>query len=241
MTNPWKEIEKKKYVLSTDINRVIEFNNNEPDSSIYKIQEDLIPDPFFGNKDAKVVLLMLNPGFGGKEDKDYEQNNFEEVLLNNLKHSNTKKHFFSLDKAFEGTDAHNYWKPMVKELNKHFDNDFLSEQLFCINLFPYHSGKYKKIKGGLLESQKYALYLLNKKIKEKDSLIISMRAYTKWSNAYSKEYKGEKTFDDLVKERKILRVSSYGNPTLSYNNLLQKDETNGFEILTAKLRKLLPK
>ena len=243
MTNPWEEIEKDNYVLSIDKDRIEEFNDKNSLGPEYKIQTQLIPDPFFGNKDAKVVLLMLNPGFGGKEDKDYKQNNFEEILLNNLKHSNTKKHFFSLDKAFEGTDAHNYWKPRVKELNKHFDNDFLSEQLFCINLFPYHSGEYKKIKGGLLESQKYALYLLNKKIEEKDSLIISMRAYTKWSNAYSEEYKDEKSFDKLVEENKILRVSSYGNPTLSYNNLLQKDkdETNGFEILTAKLKKLLPK
>ncbi len=241
MNNPWEEIKKGNYVLSIDKDRIGKFNNDKSLPLKYKIQDHLIPDPFFGNINAKVVLLMLNPGFGGKEDKDYEQNNFEEILLNNLKHSNTKKHFFSLDNAFEETDAHNYWKPKVKELNMHFNNDFLSEQLFCINLFPYHSENYKKIKGGLLESQKYSLYLLNEKIKEKDSLIISMRAYTKWSNAYSDEYKGEKTFDDLVKERKILRVSSYGNPTLSYNNLLQKDEANGFEILTAKLKKLLPK
>jgi hypothetical protein len=120
-----------------------------------------------------------------------------------------------------------------------FDNDFLSEQLFCINLFPYHSEDYKKLKGGLLESQKYALFLLNEKINEEGTLIISMRAYTKWSNAYSEVYKGEKTFDDLVKERKILRVSSYGNPTLSYKNLLQADGFDGFKELLKKLKEYL--
>lgn len=243
MNNPWEKIENKPYILSSDIDRIMAFNDKASDE--HKIQTELIPDPFFGNKDGKVVLLMLNPGFGKHEEDNYKQNNFKQILLNNLKHSNTKKHFFSLDKAFEGTDAHNYWKPRVKELNnfndKEFDNDFLSEQLFCINLFPYHSEDYKKLKGGLLESQKYALFLLNEKINEEGTLIISMRAYTKWSNAYSEVYNGEKSFDKLVEENKILRVSSYGNPTLSYNNLLQKDETNGFKILTAKLKKLLPK
>jgi hypothetical protein len=240
MKNPWKEIENKQYILSTDLDRINEFNNNKSLKPEHKIQTQLIPDPFFGNKKAKVVLLMLNPGFGGKEEKDYEQNNFDQVLLNNLKHSNSKKHFFSLDKAFEGTDAHTYWKPRVKELNDNkFDNDFLSEQLFCINLFPYHSEDYKKLKGGLLESQKYALFLLNEKINEEGTLIISMRAYTKWSNAYSEVYKGEKTFDDLVKERKILRVSSYGNPTLSYKNLLQADGFDGFKELLKKLKEYL--
>ncbi len=240
MNNPWEEIEKGKYILSTEIDRIKEFNETASDE--HKIQTQLIPDPFFGNKDAKVVLLMLNPGFGGKEEEDYKKNNFEQVLLNNLKHQNTSKHFFSLDEKFELTEAYKYWKPKVKELNKDgFTNDFLSANIFCINLFPYHSKKYKKIKGRLLESQKYALHLLHEKIKYKDSLIVSMRAYKDWSKAYSVEYKGEKSFDKLVEENKILRVNSYGNPTLSYNNLLQKDKsnTNRFEMLKAKLKESL--
>ncbi|MBC7629196.1 hypothetical protein [Ferruginibacter sp.] len=243
MNNPWQKIKKDNYVLSIDKDRINEFNKNESLPPKYKIQDHLIPDPFFGNKKAKVVLLMLNPGFGGKEDKDYEQNNFEKILLKNLKHSNTRKHFFSLDNAFEGTDAHNYWKPRVKELNdfndKEFDNNFLSEHLFCINLFPYHSKEYKKIKGGLLESQKYALYLLNEKIQEKDSLIISMRSYKPWAKAYSDEFKNAETFDVLVKRKKMLIVKNPLNPTLSQKNLLQKDETDGFKILKDKLKESL--
>jgi hypothetical protein len=78
MKNPWKEIENKQYILSTDLDRINEFNNNKSLKPEHKIQTQLIPDPFFGNKKAKVVLLMLNPGFGGKEEKDYEQNNFDQ-------------------------------------------------------------------------------------------------------------------------------------------------------------------
>lgn len=241
MNNPWKEIKNGKYVLSIDKDRIDEFNSNEPPTSKYKIQDHLIPDPFFGSKKAKIILLMLNPGFGGNEDKDYKQNDFKKILLNNLNHSNTKKHFFSLDKAFEGTDAHNYWKPRVKELNVQFDNNFLSEHLFCINLFPYHSKEYKKVKGGLLESQKYALHLLNEKINEKDTLIVSMRSFKPWEKAYSEEFKNAEKFDALVKSKKMLIVKNYRNPTLSKKNLLQNDGTNGFEILTANLHKLLPK
>jgi len=237
MENPWKEIKNKEYVLLKDQERIKEFNINTKTIE-HKIQTQLIPDPFFGNKDAKVILLMLNPGFGGKEVNDYKEiNNFEEILLNNLKHANTQRHFFSLNETFAKSEAFKYWSPKVKELNTlKFDNNFLSEKIFCINLFPYHSEKYKKLKGELLESQKYALYLLNEAIKKDDSLIISMRSYAPWAKAYSAEYKEERAFDDLVNDRKMLRISSYGNPTLSKRNLLQKDGFDGFEKLISKLK-----
>ena len=236
MKNPWEEIKKGEYVLKQDKERINLFNQKVLKvSPEHEIQTQLIPDPFFGNKSAKVVLLMLNPGFGSNEEKNYKQNDFEKILLNNLIHKNSEKHFFSLDERFKGTDAYDYWTPRVKELNQNeFSNDYLSENIFCINLFPYHSKKYRKLPGDLLESQKYALHLLNEKIENNDSLIISMRSYTPWAKAYQDEYK--RSFDELVKERKILRVNSYGNPTLSYNNLLQPDGFNGFEKLVTKLK-----
>lgn len=234
MKNPWEEIKKGKYVLSADQDRINKFNKTA--AVEHQLQVELIPDPFFGNRKAKVVLLMLNPGFGSNELDNYKQNNFEEILLNNLKHSNSKNHFFSLDKTFHGTDAFKYWKPRVKELNeKGFDNDLLSERLFCINLFPYHSRKYRKISGELLKSQKYSLHLLDKAINEPNTIIISMRSFRLWEEAYLKIYDKANSFEKLIRDGKMMRVKNYRNPTLSTANLGEKN----FEKLIKKLKESL--
>jgi len=232
MENPWKEITESRLVLPEDQNRISDFNNRCQNENC-KIQIDLIPDPFFGNKDAKVVLLMLNPGFGGNEKCNYATKNFEKVLLNNLKQTNTKRHFFSLDKAFVGTDAYNYWKPRVKELNNNgMQNDELSEKLFCINLFPYHSRSYKKLPGGLLESQKYSLFLLDNAIKDANTIVVSMRSYRLWEQAYKEIYEDGESFDNLLEIGKMIKVKNYRNPTLSTANL----GDNNFNIVLNKLK-----
>lgn len=235
MQNPWEEIKKGEYVLEKDNERIKLFNKKV--SPEHQIQTQLIPDPFFGNKNAKVVLLMLNPGFGSNEAKNYKQNDFEKILLNNLIHKNSEKQFFSLDERFKGTDAYDYWTPRVKELNQNeFSNDYLSENIFCINLFPYHSKKYRKVPGELLESQYYSLHLLNNAINTSGTIVISMRSFRLWEEAYMKRYGSNKLFDELVKEGKLFKVKNYRNSTLSTANLGEVNFNKLKKELNAKLQ-----
>lgn len=82
MRNPWIDLpETAPFVLACDKQGILDFNHTaKPEHTIHL---ELLPEPYTGNPEAKIILLNLNPGF-------YERN--EKFLLGD-------EHFFKASRA----------------------------------------------------------------------------------------------------------------------------------------------
>ena len=69
MKNPWEKFEyTNPYILQSEIH-LINIHNRRTKNFEFKIHTDLLPEPYFGNINADVVLLGLNPGVSSDESR----------------------------------------------------------------------------------------------------------------------------------------------------------------------------
>ena len=64
LPNPWCSLpQRPPYFLPEDRAAIDEFNARPRTSIQYRIEPDVLPEPYVGSVNAPVVLLNLNPGF----------------------------------------------------------------------------------------------------------------------------------------------------------------------------------
>jgi len=124
----------------------------------HKLHLGLIPQPFIGDlRQAKVFILMLNPGFGPIE---YVQENqhqeFRDALRKNLRQSSESLEcpFLFFDPRFLWTPGGEYWKRKLKDIIEAFckrknvsyldATRVLSKKIATLELIPYHSASAPK-------------------------------------------------------------------------------------------------
>jgi hypothetical protein len=184
--NPWTEIAENKRILDIDFDEIVRYNLRRTDNPICL---DDFPEPFLGNKNAKVYLLLGNPGFDpnrGVHDYSEDQKN---SVLKNLKHENDNQDYphYLLSPLFENHPGYGWWhdvfQPLLKELET--DKATLAKVFFCIELIGYHSekGDDKIIKD--LPSVAYSRHLILNAIRDMNTIIIG-RGVTKWLNIVPK-------------------------------------------------------
>lgn len=182
MINPWEHLPKEPpFVLESDKSLVENFNK-ELSNKKTKIHLELLPDPYLGNPQAKVVLLGLNPGFDESETEFHVENNYlMRTGMENLVHKITDYPFYLLNPNNSATKGYQYWngkRGKLKQLIKEFGIDIVAKQIFCIEFFPYHSIEYD-IRLPILNSQKYNFYLVRQAIKN-NAVIVIMRNEKNW-------------------------------------------------------------
>lgn len=89
MKNPWEELEgisaNSNFVLPNEKKVIDEFNLNSID--LYKIHTEIMPAPFMGNvHTAPIVILMLNPGYDSKEEKNGYYEEYREYWQKEILH-----------------------------------------------------------------------------------------------------------------------------------------------------------
>ena len=131
--------------------------------------------------------------------------------------------YYVLDPSLEGTPSGYAWfmqklGPLMRAAS--LTEQELSQKLFTIEYFPYHSVKYGW-RGGILPSQKYATYLLKEAI-DRQATIIIMRGKSIWENAVP----------ELINYTNIYTLNSSQNVTVSEKNL----GLEGFIKIISKLK-----
>jgi len=209
MKNPWLEIQSTPpFILSRDLLLVSRFNEKHKNTA-FKIQTQLLPEPFVGNPEtAQIILLSLNPGYS-EQDDDFHKNdqNFRRIILKNLNHTSKKYPFFPFNPSLQNSPVAKYWKRRLGELIKHSNEKTLSDKICCIEYFPYHSQRYHHLKIDPI-SQIYNKELVENCI-GRNTLIIIMRAKKRWLNLVPKL----KNYDNCF------YVHSFANPAITKNNL----------------------
>lgn len=181
VNNPWENLnEAPPFVLESD-KQIIEAHNNNPKTNEdHKIHTELYPEPFLGNPNADVVLLNLNPGFSHDDCRFHKSNEyFIQQARKNLRHKSDYG-FYLLDEAINDAPGYKWWNSRLKTLITECGREKVAQNLLCVELFPYHSQRFKRIDH--LPSQEYSFYLVSEAIKRK-AIIILMRSKKLWIEA----------------------------------------------------------
>src|SRR5207248_910985 len=81
--NPWLSVPSQPpYVLQCDRSPIAEYNA-KCRAEEYRLQTDVLPEPFIGGTEVSVVLLNLNPGFAEQNLAEHARPEFQALLRNN--------------------------------------------------------------------------------------------------------------------------------------------------------------
>lgn len=216
MHNPWLALPTTApYVLPTEREAIDRFNRTYPDPQT-QIRLNVLPEPYIGNLDAKVVVLSLNPGFDESDATWHAQPDFAASIHANLRHTPQAYPFYPLNPAFSQSGVYQWWRRRLNDLIQDTSLSAVAKNLLCIEWFPYHSYHYKalpkSISGGLLISQKYAITLVESAI-VRGATIIAMRRYRDWVEHVP----------DLNNYAKVHHLKSTQNGYLSSGNIHNYD------------------
>lgn len=106
--NPWVDLPTiEPFVLEGDKQAVSEFNAKAKEQ--YTLRLELLPEPYWSNPNAKVVLLNLNPGFSDDDIRVHRSNaEFVECCRKNLLHEDQEYPAFYLNPAFSDTPGYRW-------------------------------------------------------------------------------------------------------------------------------------
>jgi hypothetical protein len=205
MRNPWIDLpETAPFVLACDKQAIFDFNHTAKPE--HKIHLELLPEPYAGNPEAKIVLLNLNPGF-------YERN--EQFLLGdkhffnasraNLTHTKQAYPFYHLDPRNAASPGYYWWSRKLKPLIDLYGLKKVAHEMCVVEYFPYHSVNFGCTI--FIPSQGYNVYLVKEGLK-RNALIIQMRSRRVWQSVVP----------GLGSYLNYYELKNPRNPTISANN-----------------------
>jgi len=216
--NPWIGLEDKApYVLEGDRAAVEAYNGKTKADSDYYIHTDVVPEPFFGNIEAPLVVLLLNPGFCECDCVSHAKPSFRARLFLAIQ-SGSRPHFH-LDAGAEGPGM-NWWERRAGKLIEDLGREFVAANMLAVQFFPYKS---KRFSHGCLRvpSQAYSFALVEKAIK-RSAFIICARSKRLWMDAVPSlaQYEHAGRFAELKNPRNVY-ISRRNLTEPVYNEVLQ--------------------
>jgi len=174
--NPWLAVPSlPPYTLPCDSNAISAFNRTARET--YRLQLDVLPEPFVGTTTAPVVLLGLNPGFDESDPAVHARPEFQTLLRNNYNEVPSNFPFYFLDPSFE-SPGRRWWKGRLRWLLEKCDAKALARSILCIEYFPYHSRRFHHA-SLQLPSQQYGFGLARSAI-ARGAIVVIMRARKLW-------------------------------------------------------------
>ena len=227
MKNPWPQLPTNSVpcVLREDRAIIQGFNARYGDDPDFRIQQQLLPEPFIGDRHARVYLLNLNPGYSaGEDDAWHGDRDYRTAIIDSLSHRTSTFPFYFFDPRLKDAPGSKWWRERARWLIDDIGIQTLAENLFCVELFPYHSKEYKPVPkalsaNGLVPSSAYGVHLVRRAI-QANRPIVAMRAFSKW----------RKLLPELEAYGKLFRLKSPRSVWLSPRNL------DGYDRLVGELR-----
>jgi hypothetical protein len=174
--NPWLAVPSQPpYALLSDSNEISAFNSKARD--IYRLQLNVMPEPFVGIATAPVVLLGLNPGFDDEDPEVHARPGFQALLRNNYAHGSSDYPFYFLNPTFE-SPGRQWWETRLRCLRAKFETIQLARSVFCVEYFPYPSRKFGHTTVQV-PSQVYGFGLVRSAI-ARGAVVVIMRARKLW-------------------------------------------------------------
>lgn len=217
--NPWIGLEDKApYVLQGDSPAIQEYNKKA--KANYYIHTELVPEPFFGNIEAPLVVLLLNPGFCEDDRASHANTTFRARLFSAMQ-SGRGPHFHLEEGA--GGPGTNWWLRTAGRLVRDLGREFVAANLLAVQFFPYKSKQFSH--GRLrLPSQAYGFVLVENAMK-RGALIVCARSKRLWTDAVPGLAHYGRRFAELKNPRNA-SLSPGNLPDNVYEELLQDLKMN---------------
>ena len=243
MGNPWPQLPtlttEAPYVLQRDLSIIEKFNARNADkhdrkcptpstcAGCFIVQTRLLPEPFIGDPDGRVCLLNLNPGYRKEDERWHTHADFRAAIIDNLSHRTAEFPFYYFDPRLEKAPGSEWWRKCASRLINHIGLKKLAHNLFCVELFPYHSKKYRSVpktvvKGclkclelspdKLVPSSAYGIHLVRRAIRTNRTIIV-MRSCRTWC-AHIPQLRGY---------RNLFHLRNTRRPWLSPGNIEEYD------------------
>ncbi|HKO03409.1 MAG TPA: hypothetical protein VJW51_01615 [Candidatus Acidoferrales bacterium] len=174
--NPWLAVPSEPpYVLPCDSDAIYAFNAKAPEK--FRVQFNVLPEPFIGLTTAPVVLLNQNPGFDDQDLQVHARPDFQAVLRNNYCHGPSAFPFYFFDPGLD-SPGREWCRKKLRWLLEEFEPKELSRSILFVEYFPYHSRKFSHANLELA-SQEYGFGLVRSAV-ARGSTIVIMRARALW-------------------------------------------------------------
>ena len=236
MENLWPQLPTDApHVLASDRSIIETFNARYADkhesacrisscTGCFTVQTQLLPEPFIGDPSARVYVLNLNPGYSLEDDDWHAEPNYRTAIIDNLSHRTAAFPFYFLDPCLKDAPGSAWWTRRSRWWIRDVGLETLARNLFCVELFPYHSRRYRRVPkamspDGLVPSSGYAAHLVREAMRTHRP-IVAMRAFRAWCEL----------IPELVDYGKVFRIGNPQNVSLSPNNL------EGYSRLVCELR-----
>ena len=114
LPNPWMELPSRApYVLSSDRPFVEAFNKHADEAK--RLDLNLLPEPFIGNRSAPLVVLGLNPGWNEQNSENYSTPARPHAILANLRDEPEGQVHYALTPEFASTPVGEWWRRCVRQ------------------------------------------------------------------------------------------------------------------------------
>ena len=179
--NPWGGLPKRTpYQLPIDTEAVEAYGRvgrvaADPDR--FGLHLKLMPVPFIGNPDARLVILARSPSFADQDTDDFAEPAFRDATIGNLTHTAEGRPFFTVDPRFEATSTYRWWYPKLCQLIKDAGREAVMEHVMCLQAFPYHSRELAVDRN--LPSQAYTRSLLLDRMRD-GAFVVGMMRQSWW-------------------------------------------------------------
>lgn len=180
MKNPWINFQPSSQMVHPDDREIVDFHNLKSKTQ-HRFLLHLAPEPWIGNINAPIVILLANPGATNLDLSGKPQIKAEEIIAKSISNLHqdlkTYKHFF-FDPALEGTQGQKWYLKSFKSLLKEFDIEHISNSILTCEMAPYHSKNWKKPNSNF-PTQDYTNFLVREAI-ERGAVILMHRARKLW-------------------------------------------------------------
>jgi hypothetical protein len=179
-SNPFVQIPKSPpYVIEGDLPFIEEFNRGRDPDDRRRIDAELLPEPYFGRRDAPVVILLLNPGLGSDDRRHHQRDDFTRLVRLDLANPDPRQHFHLTDPT-EGP-GYKWWRRACSELIGDAGEEAVVKGLLSIEFSPYHSKDFAHAHLRL-PSQTILFKMLRDAI-ARQAWVVCMRGHRIWTGA----------------------------------------------------------
>lgn len=211
-------------MLPADRPHVEAFNRQNADSANakYRLDTRLMPEPFGGNRQAKLVLLNRNPGLSSGDPRVHHDNQrYVAALRANLASAPDGHHCVGLLPEFKTTPAGQWCRERCFKalINHSHAPEGLARKILSVEFHGYHSEQWRPI-GFTLPSQHYSFWLVQQAM-TRGATVVIMRGQRDW----------EVSVPGLRDYERLVVPHSFRSPTVSERNCGPK----GFERILAAL------
>jgi len=211
LPNPWMELPSRApYVLSSDRPFVEAFNKHADEAK--RLDLDLLPEPFIGNRSAPLVVLGLNPGWSEQNSENYSTPARPHAILANLRDEPEGQVHYALTPEFASTPVGEWWRRCFRWIVLAGQPlEHLARSVLSVEFHGYHSRSFASMPI-TLPSQWFGFSLVEQAI-TRGATVVMTRGRREW----------EVAVPELMSYTRVVGLRNRGPAAISRGNCGNRD------------------